>query len=160
MKPIWEPGTASGYHSMTYGWLTSELILRVSGKSLGNYFRSEIGDPNNIDFYIGLPEAEEYRVAEMVPFAKESNEANNHPNEAQIASGRGPNLLKHQNTREWRSAEIPSANGQGCASGIAKLYSLVVTDEESKKILKDSTIDTMTKERITNRDLVLSLIHI
>ena len=37
MKPIWEPGTASGYHSMTYGWLTSELILRVSGKSLGNY---------------------------------------------------------------------------------------------------------------------------
>ena len=158
MKPIWEPGTASGYHSMTYGWLTSELILRVSGKSLGNYFRSEIGDPNNIDFYIGLPEAEEYRVAEMVPFAKESNEANNHPNEAQIASGRGPNLLKHQNTREWRSAEIPSANGQGCASGIAKLYSLVVTDEESKKILKDSTIDTMTKERITNRDLVLDVV--
>ena len=40
MKPLWEPGTASGYHSMTYGWLTSELILRVSGKSLGNYFRS------------------------------------------------------------------------------------------------------------------------
>jgi CubicO group peptidase (beta-lactamase class C family) len=158
MKPIWQPGTASGYHSMTYGWLTSELILRVSGKSLGNYFRTEIGDPNNIDFYIGLPEAEEYRVAEMVPFAKESNEANNHPNEAQIASGRGPNLLKHQNTREWRSAEIPSANGQGCASGIAKLYSLVVTDEESKKILKDSTIDTMTKERITNRDLVLDVV--
>ena len=75
-----------------------------------------------------------------------------------IASGRGPNLLKHQNTREWRSAEIPSANGQGCASGIAKLYSLVVTDEESKKILKDSTIDTMTKERITNRDLVLDVV--
>ena len=158
MKPLWEPGTASGYHSMTYGWLTSELILRVSGKSLGNYFRSEIGDPNNIDFYIGLPEVEEYRVAEMVPFAKESNESNNHPNEAQIASGRGPNLLKHQNTREWRAAEIPSANGQGCASGIAKLYSLVVTDEESKKILKDSTIDTMTKERITNRDLVLDVV--
>ena len=158
MKPLWEPGTASGYHSMTYGWLTSELMLRVSGKSLGNYFRSEIGDPNNIDFYIGLPEVEEYRVAEMVPFAKESNESNNHPNEAQIATGRGPNLLKHQNTRAWRSAEIPSANGQGCASGIAKLYSLVVTDEESKKILKDSTIDTMTKERITNRDLVLDVV--
>ena len=158
MKPLWEPGTASGYHSMTYGWLTSELMLRVSGKSLGNYFRSEIGDPNNIDFYIGLPEVEEYRVAEMVPFAKESNESNNHPNEAQIASGRGPNLLKHQNTREWRAAEIPSANGQGCASGIAKLYSLVVTDEESKKILKDSTIDIMTKERITNKDLVLDVV--
>ena len=41
MKPLWEPGTASGFHSMTYGWLTSELMLRVSGKSLGNYFRCE-----------------------------------------------------------------------------------------------------------------------
>ena len=158
MTPIWEPGTASGYHSMTYGWLTSELIIRITGKTLGNYFKDEIGDPNQIDFHIGLPESEEYRVAEMVPFPKEKNESNNHPNDAQIASGRGPNLLKHQNSREWRAAEIPSANGQGCASAIAKLYSLVVTDEKEIKILNDSTINTMTKERITNRDLVLDVV--
>ena len=94
----------------------------------------------------------------MVPFPKEKNESNNHPNDAQIASGRGPNLLKHQNSREWRAAEIPSANGQGCASAIAKLYSLVVTDEKEIKILNDSTINTMTKERITNRDLVLDVV--
>ena len=158
MTPIWEPGTASGYHSMTYGWLTSELIIRITGKTLGNYFRDEIGNPNEIDFYIGLPEAEEDRVAEMIPFSKENNESNNHPNDAQIASGRGPNLLKHQNTREWRAAEIPSANGQGCASAIAKLYSLVVTDQESIKILNNTTIKTMTEERITNRDLVLDVV--
>ena len=158
MAPIWEPGTASGYHSMTYGWLTSELIIRITGKTLGNYFKDEIGDPNQIDFHIGLPESEEYRVAEMVPFPKEKNESNNHPNDAQIASGRGPNLLKHQNSRAWRAAEIPSANGQGCASAIAKLYSLVVTDEKEIKILNDSTINTMTKERITNRDLVLDVV--
>ena len=158
MTPIWEPGTASGYHSMTYGWLTSELIIRITGKTLGNYFRDEIGNPNEIDFYIGLPEAEEDRVAEMIPFPKENNESSNHPNDAQIASGRGPNLLKHQNTREWRAAEIPSANGQGCASAIAKLYSLVVTDQESIKILNNSTIKTMTEERITNRDLVLDVV--
>ena len=158
MTPIWEPGTASGYHSMTYGWLTSELIIRITGKTLGNFFRDEIGNPNEIDFYIGLPEAEEDRVAEMIPFPKENNESSNHPNDAQIASGRGPNLLKHQNTREWRAAEIPSANGQGCASAIAKLYSLVVTDQESIKILNNSTIKTMTEERITNRDLVLDVV--
>ena len=158
MTPIWEPGTASGYHSMTYGWLTSELIIRITGKTLGNYFRDEIGNPNEIDFYIGLPEAEEDRVAEMIPFPKENNESSNHPNDAQIASGRGPNLLKHQNTREWRAAEIPSANGQGCASAIAKLYSLVVTDQESIKILNNTTIKTMTEERITNRDLVLDVV--
>ena len=158
MTPSWEPGTASGYHSLTYGWLVSELILRVTGKSLGTYFREEIAEPNEIDFYIGLPENKDEKVAEMIPFPKGSNQSNNHPNEAQIASGKGPNLLKHHNTREWRAAEIPSANGQGCASAIAKLYSLVVTDDKKIKILKDTTIKTMTAERITNRDLVLDVV--
>ena len=86
--------------------------------------------------------------------AKETNESN----EAKQFSDQGPNLLKHQNTREWRAAEIPSANGQGCASAIAKLYSLVVTDQESIKILNNTTIKTMTEERITNRDLVLDVV--
>ena len=158
MRPIWEPGTASGYHSMTYGWLVSELIIRVTGKTLGNYFKENIGDPNQIDFHIGLPLAEEKRVAEMIPFPKESNQSSTKPNDAQIASGSGPNLLKHQNTTKWRSAEIPSANGQGCASAIAKLYSLVVTDDHSLKIINDKTIETMTAERITNRDLVLDVV--
>ena len=158
MHPIWEPGTASGYHSMTYGWLVSELIIRVTGKTLGNYFKENIGDPNQIDFHIGLPLAEENRVAEMIPFPKESNQSSTKPNDAQIASGSGPNLLKHQNTTKWRSAEIPSANGQGCASAIAKLYSLVVTDDHSLKIINDKTIETMTAERITNRDLVLDVV--
>ena len=158
MHPIWEPGTASGYHSMTYGWLVSELIIRVTGKTLGNYFKENIGDPNQIDFHIGLPLAEEKRGAEMIPFPKESNQSSTKPNDAQIASGSGPNLLKHQNTTKWRSAEIPSANGQGCASAIAKLYSLVVTDDHSLKIINDKTIETMTAERITNRDLVLDVV--
>ena len=87
MKPIWEPGTASGYHSMTFGWLTSELIIRVTGKTLGEYFREEIGDPNEIDFHIGLPESEEDRVAEMIPFPKDNNQVSTEPNEAQMASG-------------------------------------------------------------------------
>jgi len=158
MHPIWKPGTASGYHSMTYGWLVSELIIRVTGKTLGNYFKENIGDPHQIDFHIGLPLAEEKRVAEMIPFPKESNQSSTKPNDAQIASGSGPNLLKHQNTTKWRSAEIPSANGQGCASAIAKLYSLVVTDDHSLKIINDKTIETMTAERITNRDLVLDVV--
>ena len=160
MKPIWEPGTASGYHSMTYGWLTSELIIRVTGKTLGTFYADEIGNPNDIDFFIGLPETEEKRVVEMVPFPKEENQpqASTEINEAKKATARGPNLINLQNSRDWRSAEIPSANGQGCASGLAKLYSLVVTDDPSLKILKEDTITKMTEERITNRDLVLDVV--
>ena len=160
MKPIWEPGTASGYHSMTYGWLTSELIIRVTGKTLGTFYADEIGSLNEIDFFIGLPESEEKRVVEMVPFPKEENQSTEPTeiNDAKRATARGPNLIKLQNTRDWRAAEIPSANGQGCASGLAKLYSLVVSNDPSIKILDEKTIKKMTEERITNRDLVLDVV--
>ncbi len=159
MEPLWKPGTASGYHSLTYGWLASELIIRLTGKTLGTYFKDEIAIPNEIDFYIGLPESEEHRVAEMVPFPKQENQNKEMDlNVAKKFSDKGPNLLKHQNSREWRQAEIASANGQGCASGIAKLYSLVVTEDLSKKILKNSTIQTMSEERIAGRDLVLGVV--
>ena len=143
MKPIWEPGTASGYHSMTYGWLTSELIIRVTGKTLGTFYADEIGNPNEIDFFIGLPESEERRVVEMVPFPKEENQSQESTeiNDAKRATARGPNLINLQNSRDWRAAEIPSANGQGCASGLAKLYSLVVSDDSSLKILNEETIN-------------------
>ena len=159
MEPLWKPGTASGYHSLTYGWLASELIIRLTGKTLGTYFKDEIAIPNEIDFHIGLPESEEHRVAEMVPFPKQENQNKEMDlNVAKKFSDKGPNLLKHQNSREWRQAEIASANGQGCASGIAKLYSLVVTEDLSKKILKNSTIQTMSEERIAGRDLVLGVV--
>jgi CubicO group peptidase (beta-lactamase class C family) len=160
MTPIWEPGTASGYHSMTFGWLTSELIKRVTGKTLGTYFREEIANERDIDFYIGLPQSEEYRTAEMIPFSREENKQNNgeQPNEAQKASGSGPNLLKTQNTRSWREAEIPSANGQGSACGLAKLYSLVVPSDPALKILQDDTVSEMTRSRIEGRDMVLGVV--
>ena len=74
MTPIWEPGSASGYHSMTFGWLVAELILRVTGKKIGTFFREEMGDGNHISFYIGLPESEDHRVAELVPFEKTPND--------------------------------------------------------------------------------------
>ena len=65
--PRWEPGTAVGYHMRTYGWLTGELIRRVTGTTVGAFFRAEIGDPLGLDWWIGLPESEEPRVAPVIP---------------------------------------------------------------------------------------------
>ena len=143
MPPIWEPGTASGYHSMTFGWLTSELILRVTGKSLGTFFREEVGDRHEIDFFIGLPESEDHRVAELVPFDIVRNENSEQQQveltDAQKSQRNSAGTLDIQNTKEWRQAEIPSANGQGNAGGLAKLYSLIVPEDNNLKLLKDDT---------------------
>ena len=160
MTPIWEPGTASGYHSMTFGWLTSELILRLTGKSLGTFFREEVGDRHDVDFFIGLPESEDHRVAELVPFdivRNENSEQQVELTDAQKSQRNSAGTLGIQNTKAWRQAEIPSANGQGNAGGLAKLYSLIVPEDNSLKLLKDDTVNQMTTMQIEGRDLVLAV---
>ena len=161
MTPIWEPGTASGYHSMTFGWLTSELIMRVTRKSLGTFFREEVGDQHEIDFFIGLPESEDHRVAELVPFdivrSENSEQQQIELTDAQKSQRNSAGTLDIQNTKAWRQAEIPSANGQGNAGGLAKLYSLIVPEDNSLKLLKDDTVNQMTTMQIEGRDLVLAV---
>jgi len=161
MTPIWEPGTASGYHSMTFGWLTSELILRVTGKSLGTFFREEIGNQHEIDFFIGLPESEDHRAGELIPFeiipSENSEQQKVALTDAQKSQSNSAGTLGIHNTRAWRQAEIPSANGQGSAGGLAKLYSLVVPQDNSLKLLKDDTVNQMTTMQIEGRDLVLAV---
>ena len=66
-EPFWEPGTRNGYHALTFGWLVGEVVRRVSGKSLGTFFKDEIAQPLGLDFWIGLPEDKESRVAPMIP---------------------------------------------------------------------------------------------
>ena len=65
-RPVWEPGTAHGYHGRTFGWLVGEVIRRVSGRSVGTFFAEEIAAPAGLDFWIGLPAAERGRVSRMV----------------------------------------------------------------------------------------------
>ena len=67
-KPHWEPGTQHGYHATTYGWLVGEVIRRVCGRSVGTFFREEVAGPLGLDFWIGLPESEEPRVAPLIAF--------------------------------------------------------------------------------------------
>jgi CubicO group peptidase (beta-lactamase class C family) len=66
-EPWWEPGTRHGYHALTFGYLVGEVIRRVSGMSVGQFFRSEVSDPLKADFFIGVPESEDHRAAEIIP---------------------------------------------------------------------------------------------
>ncbi len=65
--PLWEPGTQHGYHAVTYGWLVGEIVRRVSGKSLGTFFADEFAGPLGLEFWIGLPDAQQERVASLIP---------------------------------------------------------------------------------------------
>ena len=67
-EPFWTPGDQTGYHMMTTGWLIGEIIKRITGKSLRKFFKDEISDPLNLEYWIGLPESEDHRVAKVTPF--------------------------------------------------------------------------------------------
>src|SRR5205823_774713 len=73
--PLWAPGSRHGYHMRTYGWLTGELIRRTTGKTMGRFLRDEVADPLAIDFWVGLPEDLEGRVARLVPPATDMRAA-------------------------------------------------------------------------------------
>ena len=66
-EPFWRPGTRNGYHAFTFGFLVGEVVRRVSGRSLGGFFRDEVAGPLGLDFFIGLPEEHEHRVAQTIP---------------------------------------------------------------------------------------------
>ena len=65
MAPLWEPGTAHGYHAVTYGWLVGEVIRRITGASVGTFFADEVASPLGLEFWIGLPDEQQARVAPL-----------------------------------------------------------------------------------------------
>lgn len=109
-KPAWEPGSKHQYEALTFGWLVGEVIRRVSGKTPGEFVRDEIAGPLGIDFFIGLPAAEDGRVAMILR------------DERQPPPPTSPAATIDWNSRECRAAEIPAANGHGNARALATLY--------------------------------------
>jgi CubicO group peptidase (beta-lactamase class C family) len=130
--PFWEPGTRNGYHGFTFGWTVGEMVRRASGVSLGTFFQDEIARPLGLDFWIGLPEAIEPRVAPIVPFVYKAEQAKT-PFMIDLATNRdSPAALFYfnvgawrtggANTRAGRAAEIGAANGITNARGLAGMY--------------------------------------
>ena len=74
-EPFWPPGTRNGYHGFTFGWTVGEMVRRASGKSLGTFFREEVAKPLGLDFWIGLPEEIEPRVAPITPYVYKAADA-------------------------------------------------------------------------------------
>ena len=122
--PWWEPGTATGYHAMTQGYLIGELVRRISGKSLGTFFQDEIAGPLQADFFIGLPTSEFSRTSRLVVPERgndlaaglEGTESDSIP----VRTFASPYVEATDSwTDGWRQAEIPAANGHGNARAIA-----------------------------------------
>jgi len=133
-EPWWEPGTKSGYHALTFGHLAGELVRRVTGGSLGTFFRAEVAEPLGLDFWIGLPASEHARVAPTVP-AEPPTDPDKLPRFYQAALYDPTSLQGHVvlnsgglmvpgaiDTPAVYEAEIPAVNGVANARALAGMY--------------------------------------
>jgi len=122
-RPFWEPGRQYGYHSLTFGWLVGEVVRRVSGKSLGTFFRDEVAIPLGLDFWIGLPESEEPRAVRLLP-PLEPQPATVGVTEIQAAmvSSGVDEGGDWWNARAAHAAELPASGGITNARAAARMY--------------------------------------
>ena len=126
--PWWEPGTASGYHAITQGNLEGEILYRITGRRMADWFRTEVAEPLGADFWMSLPASEDHRVGELQPPVMTGKlEISGVEVAADSIAVRtllsAPQTGREPRTREWRAAEIPAAGGLGNARSIARIHS-------------------------------------
>lgn len=160
--PWWEPGSANGYHALTYGYLVGELVRRISGRTLGAFLRQEIAAPLGADFHVGLPASEDHRVAEMIPPSEAERAASGAgppPADSLMAAvmGNPPMRPEVANLPAWRRAEIPAANGHGNARSVARIMAVLACGGalDGVRLLSRPSIEGAIREQIYQQDLVL-----
>ncbi len=157
--PWWEPGTASGYHAVTQGYLLGEVARRVSGRSMGTFFADEIAAPLDADFHIGTGPDHDARVAHVIPPPY------------RLGDGLEPGSMAHRTfdtlrldaatsqTVPWRRAEIPAAGGHGNARSVARVMSVLACGGavDGHTFLSPATCEAVFDEQQHGIDLVLEL---
>ena len=152
--PFFAPNSTHGYHALTYGWLAGELVRRVTGRSIGDFIASEIVAPLGVDFWIGLPEEQEHRVAHLMAhpipkfppdIAKFMNDFGGPGSEGATAlslnGAFGPGAF---NKREVHAAQIPGANGISNAKSLATIYAAVIGEVNGVRLLGEDTLRQAT----------------
>jgi CubicO group peptidase (beta-lactamase class C family) len=159
--PWWEPGSGSGYHAVTQGYLIGEVVRRITGESIGQWFAREVAKPLEADFHIGLPESEDGRVGNVIPPpALNPEEFGGALPEFLLATFMNPPLdasMAHH--AWWRRAEIPAANGQGNARSVAAVQSIIAGRGQARgvRLMSEATTDRIFESQANGIDKVLGV---
>jgi CubicO group peptidase (beta-lactamase class C family) len=156
MAPLWPPGTASGYHPITFGYLAGELFRRVDGRTMGAALRQDLAEPFGLDLWIGLPDTEADRVAEL-------QRPNALPNFGDVNAATRAAFLRPWSQPGGRGAavlrrfELPSATGYATSLALARVMGALANDGwlDGEDILSPALIWEAARQRIRGQDLVL-----
>lgn len=159
-EPWWTPGTASCYHAITQGYLVGEVIRRITGQSLGTFFKERVAQPLGADFHIGLDPSEFSRVTNVIPPPPFDLGGDTPvPEVALRVLGNPPLEAEAAWTPDWRTSEIPAANGHGNARSVATIQAVVANGGEvgGVRLLSPTTCDRILEEQCYSTDQVLGV---
>jgi CubicO group peptidase (beta-lactamase class C family) len=162
-EAFWEPGTRHGYHMINFGWTVGELVRRVSGRSLGTFFREAVAEPLGIDFWIGLPEELEPRVAPVVATRRQKGDPLSAFELAVVSDRTSVSSLSlanvaamDPNSRAAHAAEIGGGGGITNARGLAGMYTPLATGGGA--LVDRDDVDRMRRvSSAVNRDATLCI---
>src|SRR6059036_3714930 len=174
-QPLWPPGTAHGYHARTFGFLLDELVRRIAGKTLSEYWQENFARPLNLDFWIGLPEEQNSRVATM--YAAKSGKSLEPKNRQSgsdfyldlvtpgtlarktFTSPYGLHVISKMNNPSIRAKPIVSFGGIGRAVALAKFYSMLANGGkfDGQTFFSENAIAWMTTTVTDGVDRVFQL---
>ena len=157
--PWWEPGARSGYHALTQGYLIGEVVRRVTGQTLGQFFRQELAEPLGADFHIGTGAEHFMRIGELIP---PTEAPAGQAGEGSIAARTFANpsiSARASATRAWRAAEIPAANGHGNARSVVAVQTLAANlgQANGKRLMSAAGCRAIFDEQTFGKDLVLGV---
>jgi CubicO group peptidase (beta-lactamase class C family) len=163
-RPHWRVGAGYIYHAITIGTIGDELVRRTTGRTLADYFMTEIAAPRGIDVHVGLAAEHDGRVvsSDLPPMEQLVELLKKLPNNAYgglgslslwRTDGGERNLLMRVNDRDFQRVGPPAAGGMATARGLARMYAAVHRDLGSGRILDDETVERMTQVQVSGRDL-------
>lgn len=174
--PAWEPGTARGYHAITFGYLIGEVMRRATGRPIGPLFAEEVARPLGLDFWIGLPESQYSRVVPLITPTPPPGVHFGDPDAPppgliemlRLVMG-GDSLLVRAlsapggafgdadacNRPEAWGAEVPSANGITNAPSLARMYAAMIGEVDGVRLISEATLKNAIEVRTSGPDHVM-----
>jgi CubicO group peptidase (beta-lactamase class C family) len=155
--PLWEPGTAAGYHSLTQGFLVGEVVCRITGQTLGEFFADAVAGPLGADFSIGLPAEHDHRVALAVPPPSQDDDYAASAQGSDAGPSAGGVRVRDGNSVAWRRAQIPAASGFGNARSVALVQSVLACGGAVRgvRLLSQAGADRAREEQFSGEDRLL-----
>ena len=160
-SPNWPPGTAHGYHSMTYGFLVGEVIRRVTGQFPGPWIADHVSTPLDAPCYLGLPQPLRGTVAPVLPFPPRPGgqastlrlDPDSLPYRAAFGCTEPPLSPLAVNDPDIQAAQLPAANGIGSARGLARIFAALTGEVGGARLLSQAAMEAARHEHARGPDL-------